>query len=149
MIIHKDFEEFFRILSEHSVDYVIVGGYAVAFYGYIRATKDIDVLFRNSPPNIAKLIKALGKFGITGDQVRQPLFSEAGSIIRMGVSPVMIELINALSGFSFDEIWTKKVPGHYGKSPVFYISREQLIENKRIAGRPRDLLDIEELGGKT
>jgi Nucleotidyltransferase of unknown function (DUF6036) len=76
MIIHKDFEELFLILNKRGVDYVIVGGYAVAFHGYVRATKDIDVLFRNTPGNIDHLISALSDFGITGKDVKRPLFSK-------------------------------------------------------------------------
>ena len=147
MIIHRDFEELFRILNEHRVDYVIVGGYAVAFHGYIRATKDIDVLFNNTPDNIERIIAALSDFGITGEQIKRPLFSEAGSIIRLGVSPVLVELINAVSGLKFDEIWASRAHGSYGKTPVSYISRDHLIINKKASGRPRDLLDVEELGG--
>jgi hypothetical protein len=147
MIIHKDFEELFHILNARSVDYVIVGGYAVAFHGYVRATKDIDVLFRNTPGNIENLIGALSDFGLTGEHIKRPLFSEAGSIIRLGVSPVMLELINAVSGLTFDQIWECRVKGLYGDASVFYISREHLLVNKRASGRPRDLLDIEELGG--
>jgi hypothetical protein len=147
MIIHKDFEELFLILNKRSVDYVIVGGYAVAFHGYVRATKDIDVLFRNTPGNIDQLISALSDFGLTGDDIKRPLFSKQGSIIRLGVSPVMLELINAVSGLTFDEIWEYRVQGSYGDAPVHYISRDHLLINKRASGRPRDLLDIDELGG--
>jgi Nucleotidyl transferase of unknown function (DUF2204) len=145
MIIQDDLKEFFRLLNENSVEYVIVGGYAVAFHGFVRATKDIDVLFRNTPANIKRLMSALVGFGIQESDMIMNTFSEQGRIIRMGSPPMMIELINAVGGVTFDEIWQNKVSGHYGNVSVFFLSKNDLLKSKKAAGRPQDIRDLEEL----
>ena len=147
MNIHEDFEEFLKLLSEQIVKYVIVGGYAVAFHGYVRVTKDLDILFRNSEDNILRLRQALNRFGFPADSIEDVAFSEEGKIIRMGVSPVIIQLINAVSGLTFDEIWKNKVTDEYGSVKVFYISLKDLLVNKKASGRPQDIADYEELKG--
>ncbi len=145
MNIHQDFEEFLRLLNEKGVEYLIVGGYAVAFYGYVRATNDMDLFFRNNSGNIRKIADALEAFGIISSESELRSFSDPGSIIRMGVPPVRIAMINNISGLSFDVAWRGKTPGIYGETPVFYLSYQDLITNKRDSGRPKDLADIDEL----
>jgi len=145
MNIHKDFAEFLKLLNRKKVEYVIVGGYAVAFHGHVRATKDMDILFKNSSQNILKLRTVLGQFGFPSDSLDDVAFSEQGKVIRMGVSPVMIELINSISGVSFETAWKNKVQGPYGNSKVNFISRPDLLKNKKAWGRPQDLADLAEL----
>jgi hypothetical protein len=142
---HDDFEEFLRLLNEHQVEYVIVGGYAVAFHGYVRVTKDLDILYRNTPDNILRLRKALNSFGFDAASLSEVAFSEQGRIIRMGASPVMIELINAVSGLTFDQAWSDRVRGEYGEVQADYLSKASLIVNMRAAGRPQDIADCSEL----
>ncbi len=145
MNIQKDFEEFLKLLHKRSVEYVVVGGYAVAFHGYVRATKDIDILFNNSKINIQRLKGVLNEFGFPADSLTDVAFSEQGKIIRMGVAPVMIELINAISGVSFKTAWKNRITGRYGGTDIYYLSRSDLLKNKKASGRPRDILDIDEL----
>ena len=145
MNIHDDFEEFLKLLNARNVEYVIVGGYAVAFYGYVRATKDLDILFRNSRQNIKRLRTALEAFGFNIDDLDDVAFSEHGKIVRMGIAPVMIELINAVSGLSFNRIWRNRTMGEYGSATVPFICLEDLLINKQAAGRPQDLADYAEL----
>jgi Nucleotidyl transferase of unknown function (DUF2204) len=145
MNIQKDFEEFLKLLHKRNVEYVVVGGYAVAFHGYVRATKDIDILFNNSKANIQRLKGVLNEFGFPADSLGDVAFSEQGKIIRMGVAPVMIELINAISGVSFKTAWKNRIAGRYGKTGIYYLSKSDLLKNKKASGRPRDILDIDEL----
>lgn len=145
MNIHKDFAEFLKLLNGKKVEYVIVGGYAVAFHGHVRATKDMDILFKDSPKNILKLRTVLNQFGFPSNSLDDVAFSEQGKIIRMGVSPVMIELINSISGVSFETAWKNKVQGPYGNSKVNFISMQDLLKNKKASGRPQDLADVAEL----
>lgn len=147
MNIHKDFEEFLRYLNEERVEYVIVGGYAVAFHGYLRATNDMDLFFRNTDENIRKLCRALQRFGFSTTESSVREFAEPGVVVRIGMPPVRLELINAISGLSFDQVWEQRVGDVYGDVPVSYISLRHLLVNKRAAGRPRDLADFDELGG--
>lgn len=142
---HEDFEEFLRLLNRKKVEYVIVGGYAVAFHGYVRVTKDLDILFRNTSQNILRLKETLTGFGFSVQGLSDIAFSEKGKIIRMGVAPVMIELINVISGISFDTVWKNRIKGLYGRTTVNYLSKHDLLKNKKASGRPQDLADIAEL----
>ena len=146
MNIQDDFKEFLRLLKKDDVQFVIVGGYAVAFHGYIRTTNDMDIFFQNTSENIHRIEKALIEFGFTEGSFDLDEFYDQGSIIRMGIPPVRIELINTISGLTFDEVWENKISGNYGDLSVFYIGFNELIINKRASGRPKDLLDIDELG---
>ncbi len=144
---HEDFEEFLRLLTDEATEFVVIGGYAVAFHGYVRATQDIDLFFRNTRDNVARILRAFQRFGLpTGDEVLRDL-EEPGNIIRLGVPPVRIELLNSISGRSFDQIWENREAGHYGSVPVSFISLSDLIANKLESGRPKDAADVDELGG--
>lgn len=145
MTTHDDFAEFLKLLSESSVEYLIVGGYAVAYHGHVRYTKHLDILYRDSPENIAKLKNALHAFGFPSDSLGGVAFSEHGRVIRIGVKPVMIELINAISGLTFEQAWENRECGQYGSVPANFISRQDLLVNKQAAGRPQDLADLDSL----
>jgi hypothetical protein len=142
---HKDFEEFIQLLAENKVEFVIVGGYAVVFHGFIRSTQDIDILYRPTARNAKKIRTALAAFGLPVSVKDCKAFLEPGTIFRMGIPPERIKLINNVSGLDFEEIWRKKTAGAYGKAPVNYISKPHLIINKKASGRPKDLMDVEEL----
>jgi len=148
MNIQDDFKEFLRLLKKNNVEFVIVGGYAVAFHGYIRTTNDMDIFFRNASENINNIENALIDFGFTKGSFNLDEFYDPGSIIRMGIPPVRIEMINTISGLTFDQVWKNKVSGNYGDIQIFYIGFNELIKNKKASGRPKDLLDIDELGVK-
>ncbi len=147
MNIHKDFEEFLRLLIEKQVEFVIIGGYAVAFHGYVRSTQDIDIFFRNSNDNARKILHVLRDFGFSVDESILNDLRDPGSIIRMGIPPVRIEMINTISGLSFNEVWERRISGNYGNVAVNYISYTDLLINKKASGRLKDLADFDELGG--
>lgn len=147
MNIQDDFEEFLKLLIKHQVKFVLVGGYAVAFHGYVRTTQDMDIFFNDSDDNIRKIICALREFDFEVDDTLIEDLQDPGSIIRMGIPPVMIEMINRISGLSFSDVWEHRITGNYGAIPVNYISYDNLLINKKSAGRPKDLADIDELGG--
>ena len=145
MITHDDFREFLRLLHEHDVECVVLGGYAVAYHGYVRNTQDLDILFRNDEHSVMRLLEVLTAFGFPRGTVDAATLAEPWNAIRIGLPPVRIELFNHVSGPSFEEIWESKVRGHYGDVPVYYIGRDELIRNKTASGRPRDMADVAEL----
>ncbi|MEW6753999.1 MAG: nucleotidyltransferase [Candidatus Latescibacterota bacterium] len=147
MSVLEDFEEFLRLLTEQHVAFLVVGGYAVAFHGYVRATHDIDLFYRNSEENVRRILPALRSFGLPADEGVVAALRDPGSIVRVGVPPVRIELINEISGVDFAEAWERRVEGRYGQVEVGYISYGDLLSNRKAAGRPKDLADIDELGG--
>ncbi len=136
-----------RLLDEKQVEFVIVGGYAVAFHGYVRTTQDMGIFFRSSDANARKVLCALLDFGLPVDETILNDLRDPGSIIRMGIPPVRIEMINRISGLSFDEAWERRIAGNYGDVAVNYISYDDLLVNKMASGRPKDLADVDELGG--
>jgi hypothetical protein len=143
--ITKDFEELFACLRRRSVRALVVGGYAVAFHGRPRYTKDIDVFIESSPENAERLLAALDEFGFAGLGLTVADFTAPGKIVQLGVAPNRIDLLTAIDGVSFEEAWSTRVPGHYGSEAVDYIGLSELIRNKQASGRPQDLLDVDSL----
>ena len=119
MIIHEDLKDLLRLLNDRGVEYLVIGGYAVAFHGFIRATKDIDLLYRNTFENSGRLREALVDFGIPRHQMATPAFSEEGGILRIGVPPAQVELFNTILGVTFEQAWSNKADGQYGGMPIF------------------------------
>ncbi|MEJ2542787.1 MAG: nucleotidyltransferase [Calditrichaceae bacterium] len=137
----EDFKDFIKFLNEHKVRYLLVGGWAVGIYGNPRATKDIDFLISTDDENIENLLKALKEFGTP--KVDKSVFQVKGNVFRIGRSPIQIDIINEASGISFEDCYKRKNPIKVDELVISVISREDLIENKRAAGRHRDLADIE------
>lgn len=141
-----DFVDFLAKLNEHGVEFLIVGGYAVYFHGHPRDTGDIDIVIRPDLENARRLVAAVaafgaGQLGYTADDYLSKDF------IQIGVSPVRIDITSAFDGVSEDRLWSEHVGGHVGGVSVRFPSKECLLLNKRAAGRPKDLRDIEALGG--
>ena len=142
-----DFKEFLRLLSSEAIEYLIVGGYAVAYHGYPRPTGDLDVWVATRPDNAAKLVGALAKFGFAGAGATEALFLEPGRVVRMGVPPVRIELLTSVSGVEFSGCIERRVEAVLDGVPVAIIGRDDLIANKLAAGRDRDRDDVSRLLG--
>lgn len=123
----------------------MVGGYAVAFHGRPRFTKDIDVFIEASPDNAERLLSALTDFGFGSLGLTIGDFTTPGRIVQLGVAPNRIDLLTAIDGVTFADAWAHRVPGPFGAATVDYIARADLIRNKQASARPQDLLDVEDL----
>lgn len=145
MNIHPDFKELFQLLTENHVDYMIVGGYAVAFHGHPRFTKDIDIFFESSPSNVARLRAALVAFGFEGEDLSEEVFTKKGNILTFGVAPLRVDLLNNIDGIEYADAKPNIVQGAYGDVEVAFIGRNDLIRNKRATLRAQDKVDAEEL----
>jgi len=145
MNIQQDFEELLALLEDNSAKYLIVGGYAVAYHGFPRLTKDIDLFYDNSEENSAKIIDCLVKFGFPKSDLEIKTFSTYGNIITFGIEPVRVDFISKISGVQFEEAWGNRIRGHYGKVEANFIGRIELIKNKMSTGRSKDKIDAEEL----
>ena len=141
----EDFKEFLQLLNEADVRYLLIGGDAVGFHGYPRATADIAIWVAISPDNAEKLVEVFHRFGMTDPSVSPTLFLEQGIIIRMGVPPIRIEVLTEIDGVDFDECHAARVTAEIDGQPVQLISRNHLLRNKRAAGRHKDLDDLENL----
>ncbi|MFC1743662.1 nucleotidyltransferase [Candidatus Riflebacteria bacterium] len=140
-----DFEELLRLLEENQVDYMIVGGYAVVFYGFLRMTKDIDIFYNSDKENIKKLKQALVHFGFNEKDLPATHFSTEGNVITFGVVPVRIDLLNTIDGVRYEVARENIVRGQYGKIEVNFIGLKDLKQNKASTNRLKDKLDLEEL----
>ncbi|GMW01900.1 MAG: hypothetical protein AMXMBFR84_30360 [Candidatus Hydrogenedentota bacterium] len=141
---HPDFRELLRLLEENNVDYMIVGGYAVAFHGYPRLTKDIDLFFDRTPENVALLRKALIAFGFESKDLPEEAFFTK-NLLTFGVPPLRVDLLNEIDGVTFMEARPNIVRGHYGDVSARFIGKTELVKNKRSTNRPQDKYDLEEL----
>ena len=142
---HPDFEELLRLLGEHGVEYMIVGGYAVAYHGYPRFTKDIDLFFRVTGGNVQRLRHALVAFGFREDDLPVEAFTTAGNVLTFGVATTRVDLINVIDGVTYDEACPNVVRGRYGGIEVPFIGLQDLLRNKRATPRAKDKGDVEEL----
>ncbi len=140
---NPDFVDLFRALSEARVEFLVVGAYAVGIHGHPRATKDLDVWVRATPENAEKVIAALRAFGaplgdLTGADLATP-----GTGFKMGVAPRRIDILTKISGIDFDAAWPGREQAEFGDGVrANVIGRDDLIANKRAAGRPQDLADV-------
>ena len=141
----KDFKDFLRLLNDEKVDYLLIGGYAVGYYGYPRATNDIDIWIAAHPENAKKVVKVLKKFGFDAPDLRPDLFLQQNKIIRMGHPPMRIEILTSLSGVEFDACYQRKEVDTLAGISVNLISLKDLKRNKQASGRHKDLDDLENL----
>src|SRR5207247_1034519 len=103
-----DFKELFEFLNANKVEYLLLGGYAVIAYGYVRNTSDIDVVVSDGEENAKRLMKALADFGFGETELRADLFSQPDSVVRMGVEPIKIEILNYLKGVDFRDAYSRR-----------------------------------------
>ncbi|MBP7936840.1 MAG: hypothetical protein KA354_19535 [Phycisphaerae bacterium] len=142
----RDFREFFQLLNANQVEYLLVGGYAVIYYGYPRSTGDLDVWVATNADNARKLLATLDQFGFGHAGATAEVLSEPNRVIRMGVPPLRIEIQTSISGATFADCYARRLIADLGGIPVPVISVEDLKRNKRAAGRHKDLTDLENLG---
>ncbi len=148
MEVQPDFKELLALLNKHAVDYIIVGGYALAYHGAPRFTGDIDIFVRPHPQNAARILDALDEFGFGSVGLTEADFTTINKVVQLGTPPVRVDFITSLTGVSWEEAAEAKHPGNYDDISVFFIGRKELITNKRAMGRMKDLADIEALGEK-
>lgn len=140
-----DFKEFLKLLNAKDVDYLLIGGYAVGYHGYPRATNDMDVWIAIRPDNAERIVVALREFGFETPALSTALFMRENSIVRMGRPPMRIEVTTGISGVSFDECYAERVRDTLDGIEVNVISLRHLKANKTASGRHKDLNDVENL----
>jgi hypothetical protein len=123
----------------------IIGGYAVGYHGYPRATNDIDVWIATKPENAERIVAVLREFGFDTPELSADLFLKENSIVRMGVPPMRIEIVTGISGVKFDECYAERVVDEIDGIMVNIINLRHLKINKEASGRHKDLNDLENL----
>jgi hypothetical protein len=143
--VNSDFKELLLAFNAHGVEYLIVGAHALAAYGHVRATKDLDVWVRPDRENAQRALKGLSDFGAPLGDLTADDLSKAGTIFQIGLPPLRIDIITEIDGVEFADAWPDRVEIGFGGVPAFVISRQHLITNKRTAARLQDLADVERL----
>jgi hypothetical protein len=143
--LHPDFKDFLKLLNSNGVEYLIVGGYAVGYHGYPRATGDMDIWIAVNEKNAERAVRALTEFGMPASEVSQDMFLQNDKVIRMGLPPVRIEVITGVSGVRFEECFSRRNVAIVDDMPVNIISLDDLKINKKAAGRHKDFNDIDHL----
>ena len=139
----QDFREFLRLLNSYEVSYLLIGGFAVGYHGYPRATGDMDIWIAATLENADKIVRLLKAFGFDVPQLNRELFLKKRQVIRIGVPPIRIEMLTDISGVSFDECYDKRVTDLIDGVSVSIISLAHLKVNKKASGRTKDLHDFE------
>lgn len=139
-----DFRDLLIELSDAEADFMIVGGYAVAFHGHPRATKDLDVLVRPTDLNAKRVYRALASYGAPLDtfEVTEGDFAEYGGVLQIGLPPRRIDILNRVSGVTFDEAATDGETFEIEGRAIRVIGLKALLTNKRAAAREQDLADV-------
>jgi hypothetical protein len=145
---NRDFSELLLAFNAHHVEYLLVGAHALAVYGHVRATKDVDVWVRPDSENAQRVLQALLEFGAPLGDLNLDDLSKAGTIFQIGVPPIRIDVITAIDGVEFAQAWPDRLETSFGGVPVFVISRHHLITNKKTSARLQDLADVEQLEAK-
>ena len=145
MQLSKDFKEFLELLTANRVRYIVVGGYAVASYTVPRYTKDLDVWIEPSEANASNVVAALEAFGFASLGLTVDDFAAPDQVVQLGYEPNRIDLLTSISGVRFEDAYPRRVVASLDGLDVPMLDRQSLVANKRATGRPRDLLDAEEL----
>jgi hypothetical protein len=142
---NRDFNELLLAFNAHHVEYLLVGAHALAVYGHVRATKDLDVWVRPEPENAKRVLEALQEFGAPLEDLTIDDLSTAGTVFQIGIPPLRVDVITRIDGVDFAAAWPERFQTSFGGAPVFVISRQHLITNKKAAARLQDLADVDYL----
>jgi predicted nucleotidyltransferase len=145
-MLNQDFREFVELLNSNRVKYLIVGGYAVAFHGHPRYTKDLDVWLELSEENAERVVQALRDFGFGSLNFTKEDFLLTGQVVQLGYPPSRIDLINSPDGVDFAECFASRIEIEIEGLKISIIDLENLKKNKKASGRLQDLADLEKLG---
>jgi hypothetical protein len=143
MDLARDFDEFIGSLIAHGVDFLVVGAYALAFHGAPRFTGDLDLFVRPTPENATRVLAAIRAFGFPVTELEPSDLLDPRRLLQMGIEPVQIHVMSAISGVTWEEAWRDRAAGRCGTHDVAFLGRETFVRNKRAAGRPKDLADID------
>lgn len=145
MKLHQDIHEFIELCLLRKVEYLLVGGYALAFHGAPRFTEDIDLMVLVSPGNADKLYAALIDFGFGEAGITREDFLQSDQVIQLGRAPHRIDILTGISGITWQEAWASRIQVNLDGLEIQVIGKTELIRNKQATGRPQDLADVARL----
>jgi len=143
---------FLKDMEEEGVTYILVGGFAMAFHGHIRATIDLDLWIKDERENLTKFKHVLKRNGVVGLDETRPLELVAGfTQFQLGDSGFVVDPMSRLKKFSkydFDTCYSRAQDGHYKGINFKVINQKDLLLEKEATNRLKDQGDIEFLKGK-
>ena len=145
MNLNQDFQEFVELFVAHEVEFLIVGGYALAAHGHPRYTKDLDVWVWIGTENSQRIIAAIEAFGFGDLGLTAADFQDPDVMVQLGHEPQRIDILTFASGLHFSDAYENRVYITIGNVQVPFISVEDLRTNKLATGRPRDIADVADL----
>ena len=143
--LNQDFLEFIGLLESHGVDYLIIGGYAVALHGFPRYTGNIDFFVAVNPENAAKLMNVFNAFGFGDIGIDQNDFMQPNFVVEIGREPRKIQVLTGIDGVTFADCHSRRVEVDLQGMHLKFIGKEDLIRNKQASARSKDLIDVDEL----
>jgi hypothetical protein len=140
-----DFRDLLTYLNDANVEYLVVGGYAVNYFAEPRVTADIDLWFGDSDDNLRQLAQALRRFGFSERILSAPLFAKPTDILRFGAPPNLVDMFLQIAGVNFADCYSRRTIAQIESLDIPIIGLNDLRANKRAAGRPKDLADLDKL----
>ncbi len=144
-MLNKDYKDMLSALCQEDVEFLLVGAYAMAAHGHLRATMDIDIWVRPTLDNARKLMLALARFGAPMDGVALDEFVMKEQVLQIGVVPRRIDILTFASGLDFSEALANSMETAVDGLKIHVLSIADLVQNKRATGRLQDLADVEAL----
>ena len=141
----EDFKDFLRLLNENEVEYLLIGGYAVGYYGYPRATHDMDIWIAVDSENAEKMVDVMIGFGFGEGALSKEIFLNSDAVVRMGVPPLRLEVLMSASGVEFNDCYGRRLSDDIEGVEVKIIHLDDLLANKIASGRHKDLDDVSNL----
>jgi len=141
----KDFKEFLQLLNSKKIEYLVIGGYAVGYHGFPRATGDLDIWIAINEQTAMKMVEVLKEFGFDPPELKNELFLKEQKVIRMGVPPMRLEIFTSIDGVNFKDCFNNRIIADFDDFKVYFISKSDLLINKRASGKPQDLVDFDKL----
>ena len=145
---NRDFVEMLCALSDEGAEYLIVGAFALGAHGHPRATGDLDIWVRASSENAPRVRRAIEVFGMPVDKIALRELALPGLVLQFGFPPERIDIMTSVSGVTFDQAWPRRVLVEIEGRPHPVIGEDDFVRNKRAAGRPQDLVDVDVLTKK-
>ena len=144
--LNDDFRDFLKCLNDVGVDYLLIGGHAVAYHGYVRPTTDMDIWIALDRSNAEKVVAAIRNFfGTEMNGLTAEWFLDPENVSRFGVRPFLIEILSAIDGGDFQAAFAKRIQTEIDGVKASIIALEDLKANKRASGRNKDLADLDNL----
>jgi hypothetical protein len=142
---NDDFRDLLQALLRVGARFLVIGAHAMAVHGVPRATGDLDLWIRPDAANADHVWEALTSFGapVRGLDLSREDLATPGIVVQIGLPPRRIDLLTKVSGLDFDDAWNNRVSHRVGSHDVPFLSREDLVRNKRATGRKKDLADLE------